>query len=312
MNVSFVIIAYNEARNIGRTLDGILAQEGLRDYEVVVVDDGSRDGTAAVVKEVTEKHRTVRLVALPKNRGRGAARAAGLTAAKGKYIAFVDADILLPKDWLKKCMLHMKTHDACGGTAVPDGDVSFVHRIFGLKPKVTAHSTTVTGSNGLFKRSVFDLVFFNPDKRDGEDVDLGHQIKAAGLATMTVPGLLVEHRETKTYRESMQWLFVSGKGASRQFYEHREIRLPDLAFFGFVGVLLCALVASFVWPEMTCFWIVALLAYLFASSGLYMYTKFELQQTPARSVAAIVTNMSLLGAYYIGRLVGFITERNLA
>ena len=46
IRVSFVIIAYNEAANIGRTLDAIGSLTGLREHEVIVVNDGSRDGTA--------------------------------------------------------------------------------------------------------------------------------------------------------------------------------------------------------------------------------------------------------------------------
>ena len=49
--VSLVVIAYNEAGNIGRALDAIASLDGLGEYEVVVVNDGSRDGTAGVVRD---------------------------------------------------------------------------------------------------------------------------------------------------------------------------------------------------------------------------------------------------------------------
>jgi GT2 family glycosyltransferase len=183
-----------------------------------------------------------------------------------------------------------------------------VHRVFGLQPKVAPHTTTVTGSNGLFRRSVFDAVSFNPDKKNGEDVALGYQIAAAKLKTITVPGLLVDHRETKTYRESLAWLFESGIGASRQFYEHKQVRMPDIAFAGFAGLtLLTGLTAIFT----TRFWFVPaimLFGYTMLSSAAHMHGKFVLAATPLRSAGALLGNATLLVAYYCGRAVGFAKE----
>lgn len=308
MMVSFIVIAYNEERNIERTLRAILAQKDLSDYEVVVVNDGSKDKTVEVVTTLAAKHTAIRIVDLQPNQGRGAARAAGVAAAKGRYFAFVDADIVLPEDWLARCLPYMKTHDACGGIAVPDGDVAYVHRVLRLTPKVAPHSTTVTGSNGLFKREVFDKVSFNPKKKNGEDVDLGYQILEAGFRTIAVPGLLVEHNETKTYGESIDWLFTSGRGASRQFYEHTEVRLPDLAFFGFICVSIAAII-TFVWLPITWFWpILWILAYVSGSSFMHLQGKFELSRSLPASFAGVVINDSLLLAYYLGRTIGMITE----
>ena len=307
MMTSFIVIAYNEERNIARTLESILAQDGLSDYEVIVVNDGSKDRTLEVVNIIAQQHTSVRVVDLQPNQGRGAARAAGVAAAKGKYFAFVDADISLPNDWLKRCLPYMKTHDACGGTAVPDGDVAFIHGLLHLSPKAAAHTTTVTGSNGLFRREVFDKVSFNPGKKNGEDVDLGYQITANKFKTITVPGLLVDHRETKSFPESVSWLFETGMGASRQFYEHREIRLPDLAFFGFVGLLLLSVVAMLLGMS----WFITantLASYVTVSSAMHLRGKFFLAKTPLKSLAALIINDVLLTSYYFGRLLGFATE----
>ncbi|HEX8762642.1 MAG TPA: glycosyltransferase [Candidatus Saccharimonadales bacterium] len=174
MTVSFVVIAYNEQRSIERTVRAILAQNGLEEFEIIVVNDGSRDQTLEIVQRLGVEDSHIRVIDQP-NKGRGAARAAGVAAAKGGYIAFVDADIVLPADWLTRCLPYLKDqgYDACAGTALPDGDVSFVHRITEMEPKLAAQTTTVTGSNGLFKRSVFDKVSYDASKRNGEDVALG-------------------------------------------------------------------------------------------------------------------------------------------
>ncbi len=309
MKTSFVIIAYNEERNIAATLDSIFAQDNLQDYEVVVVNDGSRDRTLQLVQAVAREYPELKIVDLQPNKGRGAARAAGLAAAQGDYLAFVDADIVLPKDWLSRCMSYMSEYDACGGIAVPDGDVAWVHRVFKLSPKVAPHTTKVSGGNGLFKRAVFEKIGFDPNKRNGEDVDLGYQIDAAGLNTTSIRDLLVEHHETKTYGESLSWLFESGVGASRQFYEHKQVRLPDLAFFGFVIAMLVTIIGGFFIPTSLLTVLIILdLLYVSASSAMHLFTKFNLSKTLVRSVFGVIANMTLLVSYYLGRSLGMITE----
>ncbi len=96
--ISVVIPAYNAARWIGETLESVLAQT-YQDFEVIVVDDGSTDETAAVVGEFGGR---VRCIQQP-NRGQASARNAGIRAARGEYIAFLDADDL----WLKE-KLHIQ------------------------------------------------------------------------------------------------------------------------------------------------------------------------------------------------------------
>ncbi len=307
MTVSFVVIAYNEERNIERTLRSILALEDVPEFELIVVNDGSRDSTLQIVQRLATENPHIRVVDQP-NSGRGAARAAGVQAAKGDYLAFIDADIVLPADWLTRCMAQMTEYDAAGGIAVPDGDATFVYRVCDLQPKVAAQTTTITGNNGLFKRSVFDKVSYNEAKKNGEDVALGYAMQAAGLKAICLPDLVVDHRETKSYSESLSWLFESGIGASRQFYEHRQIRLPDLAFAGFIGLLLLTVLVPLVTSLPWWIGLVVLFLYVSASSLMHLMGKFFLERTPLRSIAGLLINDTLITAYYLGRAIGLLTE----
>ncbi len=92
MKVSVVIPAYNEAARIGAVLEPVLAAPSV--HEVIVVDDGSTDATAAVAARYG-----VKVVRLPENRGKGAALAAGAREASGDVLLFLDADLtgLTPK-----------------------------------------------------------------------------------------------------------------------------------------------------------------------------------------------------------------------
>ena len=87
--VSVVIPTYNRAPLLGRSIRSVLGQS-YGDFEVVVIDDGSTDGTAEVVAAFGDPR--VRYVALARNKGAGAARNVGVRTARGKFLAFQDSD----------------------------------------------------------------------------------------------------------------------------------------------------------------------------------------------------------------------------
>ena len=87
---SVVIPAYNRARLLPDTIRSVLAQTR-QDFEIIVVDDASTDGTADVAAAVDER---VQVIRQPENRRQAAARNAGLARASGKYVAFLDSDDL--------------------------------------------------------------------------------------------------------------------------------------------------------------------------------------------------------------------------
>lgn len=88
-DVSFIIAAYNSAKTIRRAVESTLAQRDVT-VEVIVIDDGSTDETRDVVCAIADER--VRLISLARNRGPGGARNAGFDAAKGRWVAILDAD----------------------------------------------------------------------------------------------------------------------------------------------------------------------------------------------------------------------------
>ena len=123
--LSVVIPAWNEEARIGSTLVAISDYlEALReDYEILVVDDGSSDGTAAVVEAAGR--RQVQLLRLPENRGKGAAVRAGVLASRGHEILFSDADLATPIGELTKLRAALaRGHDiAIGSRALAASEV---------------------------------------------------------------------------------------------------------------------------------------------------------------------------------------------
>ena len=115
--LSIVIPCFNEQDRLPATVDAIkayMAQRGI-DYELILADDGSSDGTPAVIAKATEGASNVRSVRLPQNRGKGRALAEGVAASKGDRVLVTDADLSTPIDELPKLEAAL---DAGAGVAI--------------------------------------------------------------------------------------------------------------------------------------------------------------------------------------------------
>lgn len=93
-NYSIIIPAYNEEQRITSTIESIVDYFDTRmaDYEIIVVDDGSSDKTADIVRELAKKTLRIELIQLPENRGKGFAVKTGMLRAKKNFALYTDAD----------------------------------------------------------------------------------------------------------------------------------------------------------------------------------------------------------------------------
>jgi len=304
MKISFTIIAYNEEKNIANCINSILNQEELKDYEIVAVNDASNDKTSEIVKDLIKKNKHIKLVDLKENRGRGNARFVGVENSRGDYIAFVDADCILPKNWLKVCLSYLKEYDAVGGIAVPDGDVTYISQRFNLTPKIIPHTTGITGSNAIYKREIFKKIKLNSNLRGGEDTDLNWNIHKAGFKIKLIPELIVKHKENINYTQSVKRMFSFGKGATKLLKRHKKIRLPDLAFFGFIILLIWNLFLIFIGEFR---YILLVILYPLLTSFLHLYSKFKMNNI-LNFIIACFFNYFLMLFYYYGRIIGFFKD----
>lgn len=178
--LTVVIPAYNRQDFIAEIIECVSNQE-MGDIEIIVVDDGSTDGTAARASEF----QNVRVLRKP-NGGPASARNFGLEHARGEYIAFIDSDDL----WVDGALVRLVD------TLEKDDEADLV---MGL-PKVMARSSpehpfelsssalaqfpySISGT--VFRRSVFSKVgTFDPDLWFGEDVDWFHRAQNQGIRAM--------------------------------------------------------------------------------------------------------------------------------
>jgi glycosyltransferase involved in cell wall biosynthesis len=304
--VSFVVIAYNEERNIAPTLNAIATLDGLSEYEIVVVNDGSADATASIVRTSASQDPRIRLIDLAANSGRGHARRTGVRAAHGDLIATVDADIVLPRDWFNRTLAALTHCDAVAGVPVPDGDVAYIHRRFQLAPRAVPATSAVPGSNGLYRRTVFDLVEYDSSLREGEDSALNHAMRSRGLSLVTLADLLVVHQERKTFLKSLSWLFEVGKGATRQLIEYREIRQPDVAT---AAVVVAMIAGVFIALEVSWIGIFLPIALVLVAAMQHVKSRFHTPPTQwGRAALAVGADSMMLTAYFAGRLAGLATR----
>lgn len=223
--VSVVVCAYNAADTLDDCLTSLAALD-YPDYEVIVVNDGSRDRTGEIAhgRERTDPH--VRVIDIP-NGGLSAARNVGLAEASGEIVAYTDADVRVEPDWLSYLVQPFVTSTVVGSggpNVVPPDDprvAQCVARAPGgpthvlLSDRIAEH---VPGCNMAFRRdALLAIGGFNPVYlRAGDDVDVCWRLQAKGQKIGFSPAALVWHhhrasvkaywRQQVGYGEGETWL----------------------------------------------------------------------------------------------------------
>lgn len=196
--VSVIVPARDAEDTISRTLEALAAQRFDREYEVIVVDDGSSDRTAEVVRA---HQPSVTLLESSLTRGPGAARNAAVEAARGDVLAFTDADCFPTPDWLARGVEALSQSDLVQGTVERDPDAP--RAPFDRTVTVSDESGFYETANLFVRRELFDRVggFEDwiledgapPRRTIGEDVLFGWEARRLGARTTFAETALVHH-----------------------------------------------------------------------------------------------------------------------
>lgn len=147
--VSIITPCYNGAKYISQTIDAVIKQT-YTDWEMIVIDDGSKDNSAEIVEEYMKKEPRIRLVK-QQNAGSAAARNNGIRQANGRYIALLDADDIWYPEFLEKQTAFMEKNDAvcvyCSYTPI-DEDSKPILRPVIAKPVITTRDMKVMNQIG--------------------------------------------------------------------------------------------------------------------------------------------------------------------
>jgi glycosyltransferase involved in cell wall biosynthesis len=223
--VSVVVCAYNAERTLDQCLAS-LAGLDYPDYEVILVNDGSRDGTL----EIAERHGFCRIISQP-NKGLSVARNVGAEAATGEIVAYTDSDCVADPDWLTYLVARMEAGAlvACGGPNFPPPEDRLVPAAVAVSPGGPTHvllsdevAEHIAGCNMAFRRDVLlRLGGFDPIYRAaGDDVDICWRFQDAGYTIGFSPAAIVWHFRRNTVRAYLNQQRGYGKAEALVYSQH--------------------------------------------------------------------------------------------
>lgn len=249
-SISVVIPVHNTLKTIGRCLDSLAALDH-PSYEVIVIDDGSTDGTA----EACESYDGVTVIRVEKG-GPSRARNVGIHAARGEFIAFTDGDCVVDPRWLTELEKGFDAPDVAGvggDQKSPEDETEQGRRIqeflktigfmtdyikTNADMKETAHNPTC---NSAYRKSVLEEVGgFDENLWPAEDVELDLKIRRRGYKLLYNPAAVVGHYRPTTYGGfarmmrrygASQWPLFRKYGFFRKLYYAPLALIVAVAFF---------------------------------------------------------------------------------
>jgi GT2 family glycosyltransferase len=223
--VSVVVCVYNGER----TLDSCLAslqKLNYPNYEVIVVNDGSTDGT----RQIAESYGYIHLIH-QENKGLSEARNVGVRAASGEIVAFTDADCMADPDWLTHLVARFQSSEfaAVGGPNLTPPDDSFVASCVAVSPGAPTHvllddeiAEHIPGCNMAFQREALEAIDgFDPIFRAaGDDVDLCWRLQNKGYKIGFSAAAVVWHFRRNTIRDYVKQQRGYGRAETLLFFKH--------------------------------------------------------------------------------------------
>ncbi|MFC1511133.1 glycosyltransferase [Candidatus Margulisiibacteriota bacterium] len=267
MDISVVVLTYNEEKNIKDCLESVLKQEQADgNWEILVVDGNSNDKTLEIIKNLQKISDRIRLVANDKKQI-AAGRNLGIRASRYPFIAFTDADCVVPKDWLKKLAAEYQRLSlvdqsiaGVGGGNVPFDNGSRFGQALGVYlDSFLGSFNSVQGRNFTEVKKVASLACLNVlykknsliecDSFDeklgniGEDADLNLRLRKKGYNLFFIPNLAVAHKLRPTLSGWLRNMALYGQGRAIVSCKHKDyFRLFFVLPFLFVlGMLMLPL-----------------------------------------------------------------------
>lgn len=262
-HVSIIVPVYNRAHEIGGCIESLLALNyptGKR--EIIVVDDASQDHSSAVVRQYD-----VKLIVLPRNMGQSAARNAGVRAAGGEIIAFIDSDCIADPAWLSELVpyLYDRRYVLVGGyvdsfyrqspldryESVSSALNMGPRKTLGIPPESVFYVPTC---NMLVRKDAYlEAGGLDEALRVGEDVDLCWKLMQRDYREIYVPQGPVKHKHRNQFWQTFKRRFDYGTSEALLYARHRRVtkRLPwQPAGYLFLIACMMGLLTglTFLWP----------------------------------------------------------------
>ncbi|MCL4487665.1 MAG: glycosyltransferase family 2 protein [Chloroflexi bacterium] len=264
--MSVVIVSYNRRQLLEECLRGLDAQTW-KDFEIIVVDNGSDDGSAEHIRRYFQK---VRLIPLERNAGFCEANNRGIKTACGELILLLNNDAVPDGQWLGELVRAAEEHPDAGffasrvifydskgvmdsagdglaftGTAFrrghyqPDSGYREARFVFGASGSAAGYRRAVLKEIGVFDQDLFAVY---------EDVDLSFRAQLAGFKCLYVPSAIVRHRGSRTVgKYSEFYVYQTQRNVEIFFLKDMPtlmllLLLPSHLFYNLAGLLYFTLV----------------------------------------------------------------------
>ena len=245
--ISIIVPIYNVEKYLRQCLDSVLNQT-YQNFECLLINDGSPDNSAGICKEYVDKDARFHYFE-KENGGLASARNLGIKYSKGKYITFIDSDDWVDLDYLE--VLHSKIKEYNTDFVISsykkfdmDEDCFYLHiwdqdyyekiwtsqELLSQLPNLENYDGSYTVSWGkLFKRSLFDEILFNEQRKFGEDFECSFKLYLGMTSCLYIHKALYNYR---LHSESMLGQVVT----ERQLMDDIEIRVGRLPYLIVRGI----------------------------------------------------------------------------
>ncbi|MCS6711625.1 glycosyltransferase [Brachybacterium sp. EF45031] len=235
LDASVVITAYNNAGTLGEQLDALAAQRTTARWELIIADNGSTDGTAALVDSRAAAFPVpLRRVDASAVAGVPHARNAGVAAAVGSLILFCDADDRVAEDWVEQGIRALDGGADCAGGALRELRTPFDPGA-PLLPRsayvATARGGGVIGCNMVMRRSLLqELGGFDETlpRYGGDDSEFSLRMNLAGARIIPAPDMVVYFRATTDPRQILRKVYLGSLAEVEIWRRHPELYAAQL------------------------------------------------------------------------------------
>ncbi len=236
--VSIVVPVYNAAKYIENTID-MVCNQTYKDWELILVDDASRDGSADIIEEyIKGQGKRIRLIRKETNAGAAAARNSGIDASSGRYIAFLDADDVWAVDKLEKQIEFMEKTGAAFSfhsyefgdeRAKPTGKIVHVPETLNFRQALSR--TVIFTTTVMFDTEKIDMEIIHMPMVPSEDTATWWRILKSGIVAYGLDENLAIYRRPPKSLSSNKLIALE-----RIWFLYRNIAnlsvLESLFYFG--------------------------------------------------------------------------------
>jgi GT2 family glycosyltransferase len=241
IDISVVIPCRNGAETLGQQLDAVLGQITCATYEVVIADNGSTDGTAALVGSYAARDLRVRLVDASREPGANVARNDGVKAARGAFILMCDADDLVHPGWIDAYWRAFA--DGAQGVGGGINRVLETGEVLRRERKLYRSSVGVAFANTTncgFPAAAFHRIggFDESFSGGADEVVFFHRLTAAGYHLGLVPDAVVDKVQHTNLGDAFRQYFHFGVGEARAFQTLKPGRMTPMVAVSMVQAVL--------------------------------------------------------------------------